>query len=104
FLLAPFIGGAQTNSAPFTPILIAPVRGKTKVSNLANKKIKSLLDLCAKTSIQYNIEMKIYYQKRVEEGKPKMATINIIRNKLLSRIFAVVQRGTPYVNTLAYAS
>jgi len=33
-----------------------------------------------------------------------MATINIIRNKLLSRIFAVVQRGTPYVNTLAYAS
>jgi transposase len=90
--------------APFPNKSGISVRGKTKVSNLANKKIKSLLDLCAKTSIQYNFEMKRYYQQRVAEGKPKMATINIIRNKLLSRIFAVVQRGTPYVNTLAYAS
>ncbi|MCB0821075.1 MAG: metallophosphoesterase [Bacteroidales bacterium] len=29
FLLAPFIGGAQTNSAPFTPILIAPADQST---------------------------------------------------------------------------
>jgi len=89
--------------APFPYQSGTSIRGRTKVNNLANKKIKSLLDLCAKSSIQYNMEMKIYYEKRLEEGKTKMGTVNIIRNKILSRIFAVVQRGTPYVNTLGYA-
>jgi len=90
--------------APFPNRSGISIRGRTKVSNLANKKIKSLLDLCAKTSIQHNPEMKLYYEKRVKIGKPKMSTINIIRNKILSRIFAVVQRGTPYVNTMGYIS
>lgn len=88
--------------APFPNSSGKSLRGKTKVSGLANKKIKSLLDMCAKTAIQSNPEMKIYYLRRVSEGKEKMSTINIIRNKLLSRIFAVVNRETPYVNTYAY--
>jgi len=90
--------------APFPNRSGISIRGRTKVSNLANKKIKSLLDLCAKTSIQHNAEMKLYYEKRIKIGKPKMSTINIIRNKILSRIFAVIQRGTPYVNTMGYIS
>ncbi len=90
--------------APFPNRSGISIRGRTKVSNLANKKIKSLLDLCAKTSIQFNPEMKLYYERRVKQGKPKMSTINIIRNKILSRIFAVVQRGTPYVDTMSYLS
>jgi transposase len=88
--------------APFPNSSGKSLKGKTKVSGLANKKIKSLLDMCAKTAIQSNPEMKIYYLRRVSEGKEKMSTINIIRNKLLSRIFAVVDRETPYVNTYAY--
>jgi transposase len=90
--------------APFPNQSGTSIRGKTKVSNLANKKIKSLLDLCAKSSIQHNLEMKNYYNKRVDEGKNKMSTINIIRNKLLSRIFAVVERKTAYVNLMKYAA
>ena len=62
------------------------------MSHLANKKIKSLLDLCVKVDIQYNPEMKAFYKRRATEGKNKMSTINIIRNKLLSRIFTVVNR------------
>ena len=49
-----------------------------------------------------NAEMNAYYQRRINEGKDKMSIINIIRNKILGRIFAVVQHGTPYVNTMAY--
>lgn len=90
--------------APFPNSSGTSIRGKTKVSHLANKKIKSLLDLCAKTSIQFNPEMKIYYEKRIEKGKNKMSTINIIRNKILSRIFAVVERNTPYINLMKYAT
>ena len=90
--------------APFPNTSGSSVRGRTKVSNLANKKIKSLLDLCAKSAIQYSPEMKAYYNRRLKEGKNKMSTINIIRNKLLSRIFAVVQRQTPYVDITKYAA
>ena len=48
--------------------------------------------------------MRTYYYKRVSEGKNKMNTINILRNKLLSRIFAVVNRQTPYVDIMKYAA
>lgn len=90
--------------APFPNVSGTSVRGKTKVSNLANKRIKSLFDLCAKSAIQFNPEMKVYYNRRLDEGKNKMSTINIIRNKLLARIFAVVERRTPYVDIMKYAA
>jgi transposase len=90
--------------APFPNSSGTSIRGRTKVSHLANKKIKSLLNLCAISAIQSNLEMKIYYNKRVAEGKNKMSTVNIIRNKLLSRIFAVVKRQTPYVDLVKYAA
>lgn len=93
---------AYCGIAPFPNSSGTSVRGKTKVSHLANKKIKSLFDLCAKNAIVHNQEMKKYYNKRVEQGKHKMCVINIIRNKLLSRVFAVVNRQTPYVDLLQY--
>jgi len=90
--------------APFPYRSGTSIRGRTKVNHLANKEGKALLNLCACSSIQCNPEMKIYYERRVEEGKNKMSTLNIIRNKLLARAFAVVERGTPYVNTKKYAA
>lgn len=91
-------------TAPFPNSSGTSLRGNTQVSHLANKKVKSLLDLCAKVAIQHNPEMKAFYKRRVTEGKNKMSTINIIRNKLLSRIFAVVNRETPYVDFMKYAA
>jgi transposase len=79
-------------------------RGKTRVSGLANKRIKALLTMCASTAIQHNPEMKYYYERRVMEGKNRMSTLNIIRNKMLSRIFAVVARKSPYVDTFKFAA
>lgn len=90
--------------APFPHQSGTSIRGRTKISHLANKKLKTLLDLCAKSSIQHNNEMRIYYEKRLSEGKNKRSTINIIRNKLLSRMFAVINRKTPYVDVLKYAA
>jgi len=88
--------------APFPHQSGTSIRGKTRISSLGNLKFKSLLSNCATSSIMYNAEMKTYYHRRLGEGKDKMSTLNIIRNKILGRIFAVVQRGTPYVNTMAY--
>lgn len=80
------------------------IKGRKKVHHFANKRIKALLSNAACTNIQFNPEMKLYYEKRLKEGKNKMSTQNIIRNKIVARIFAVVQRGTPYVDTLKFAA
>ncbi|MCL9807734.1 IS110 family transposase [Flavobacterium amniphilum] len=73
------------------------INGRNKIHPISDKKMKSLLSMSAISAIQHDKELKLYYQKRVEEGKPKMLVLNIIRNKIVSRVFATVNRGTPYV-------
>lgn len=89
--------------APF-PYESGTLIRKKKISYLANKRIKTLLTCCAGSAIQYNPEMRLYYQRRIQEGKNEMSTLNIVRNKLLARIFAIVERGTPYVDTYRFAA
>ena len=90
--------------APFPYRSGTSIKGRAKVSHLANKKVKAMIHMCAISAIQHNPEMRAYYLKRTEEGKSKMSTINIIRNKLISRIFAVVRRQAPYVDTMKFAA
>ncbi len=88
--------------APFPHRSGTSVMGRTKVSRLANLEGKTLLHQCALSSVKSSPEMKAYFERRLEMGKSKMSTLNIIRNKLVARAFAVVARGTPYVNTMGY--
>lgn len=83
-------------TAPFEHTSGTSIRGKTRVSHLADKRLKSLLDLSAKCAIQYDKELREYYLRRTETGKSKMSTINVVRNKILYRMFAVIKRQTPY--------
>ncbi len=83
--------------APFPFSSGTSIRGKTKVSPLANMKLKALLSACAISAIRHDPDIKIYFERRTEKGKHKMNSINAVRNKLLARVFAVVRRGTPYV-------
>jgi transposase len=83
--------------APFERQSGTSLNMKSRVSHFANKKIKSLLNLSASSAIQADPELKAYYQRRVGNGRSKMSTLNIVRNKIVHRIFAVVKRGTPYV-------
>lgn len=90
--------------APFPCTSGISIKGKTKVSSLANMRLKSLLSACAVSAIRNDPEMKIYYSRRTELGKHKMNTINAVRNKLLARVFAVIRRGTPYITMCKYAA
>jgi transposase len=83
--------------APFKKRSGSSLKSRSRVSHYANKKLKSLLNLAASSATQARGEMKTYYDRRIEAGKSKMSTLNIVRNKLLHRVFAVVKRGTPYV-------
>lgn len=95
---------SYAGTAPFPYSSGTSIKGKSKVSHLANKKIKVLLNMCARSAIVHNPELKLYYQKRINQGDNGMSVINIVRNKLISRMFAVVKRGTPYVNLSNFAA
>jgi transposase len=86
--------------APFEYRSGTSIMGRTGVSKFANSELKRVLHMSAICSVQHNPELKEYYNRKVQEGKSKMAVINAVRNKLLHRIVAVVKRGTPYQQTL----
>lgn len=82
--------------APFTDESGKIIK-KARVSHMANKKVKTLLHLSAIVAIQYNPDMKLFYERKVlQEKKNKMSVINAIRNKLILRIFACVNQNRPY--------
>jgi len=83
--------------APFEHTSGSSIRGRTKTSQLANKKIKSLLTLAAICAVKHDPGLKAKYQRKIKEGKAKMSVLNMIRFKLIERIFAVIKRKTPYV-------
>lgn len=91
-------------TAPFEKTSGSSVRGKTRVSHLADKRVKTLLDLAAKSAIQYDKELREYYLKRIQNGKPKMSAINVVRNKILYRMFAVIKRQTPFIDNYLHAA
>ena len=89
--------------APFEYSSGSSVRGRTKVSNMADKKMKTLLQMCALSAIKYDPQLKEYYNKKKEEGKNGMLVLNNVRCKIISRVFSVINRQTPYINTYKFA-
>ena len=82
--------------APFGRQSGTSIKGKPKVSNMANKTMKTLLHLCAMTARSCDEEIKAFYERKIAEGKEKMLVMNAVRNKLIHRVFACVNQGRPY--------
>lgn len=93
--------------APFQYTSGSSIRSRNKVSNRADKSIKSLLHMAALVvaTRKKEGEMRAYYLRKVAEGKSKMAVLNAIRAKLVLRMFAVIKFNKfyekNYVFTLA---
>jgi transposase len=83
--------------APFENSSGTSIRGKTKVSHLANKRIKANLSNGARSAVQNDPELRLYYNKKAQEGKKHGVIMNAVKFKLITRVFAVVNRGTPFV-------
>jgi transposase len=76
------------------------LRSRPRVSVFADKEMKSLLHLAAMRSVQLNGDLKVYYKRKVDEGKNKMSVLNALRNKIIHRVFAVIKNQTMYKNDL----
>lgn len=90
--------------APFEYSSGTSLQGRRKVSHFADKKLKSLLHMCAISSIRFNKEIKIYYDRKKIEGKHSLLALNNVKNKLLGRVFAVINRDQPYIDNYKWAA
>lgn len=87
--------------APFERTSGTSVKGKPRISGIANKEIKSLLHLAAVGTLRRKTSpLKIYYDRKVKEGKNKISVLNAIRNKLIHRVFSCVRNNILYVEFL----
>ncbi len=87
---------------PFEHSSGSSIKGRTRVSQMANKNIKTLLHMAAMVSIQMKGDMRDYYNRRIAEGKNKMSVLNAIRNKLILRIFACIRQNREYEKIYSY--
>ncbi len=83
--------------APFEYSSGTSIRGKTRVSNLANKKMKADLTNAARSAVLNDPELRIYYKRKREEGKAHGTVMNAVKFKIITRAFAIINRRTPYI-------
>lgn len=88
--------------APFSHTSGTSINGKTSVSKLGNKMLKAELSQAARIAIRFDPELKKYFERKFKEkGGTKDAyalVLNAVKFKLILRMFAIIQRQTPYVN------
>lgn len=89
--------------APFEHSSGTSIRGKTRVSHMANKELKTLLHLSALGTTSKPGELRSYFERKIGQGKNKMAVLNAIRNKLIHRVFACVRDKKFYQKNLELA-
>ena len=88
--------------APFPHESGTSVRGATKVSKQGFRQAKADLSISVLSAISHDPDIKDYWLRKKTEGKHTGTILNAIKFKLVLRMFAVVKRGTPYVNTKGY--
>ena len=87
----------QAGVAPYEHSSGSSIHGRTRISPQADRVLKTLLHMAALGVIARPGELQDYYHRKRAEGKPPMTVINAVRCKIIHRLFAVVNRGTPYV-------
>jgi transposase len=86
--------------APFEKTSGTSVRGRSRVSRMADLNLKRLLHMAALSAIQCKGDLSHYYHRKVIEGKNKMSVLNAVRNKLISRVYACVTGERKYAPSL----
>ena len=82
--------------APFEHSSGTSIKRKSRVSHLANKKMKSLLHLGARSAVLASPELKLFYQRKIAEGKAPLSVLNAVCNKLISRVFVCIKQQRLY--------
>jgi transposase len=82
---------------PFDHSSGTSIRGRKRVSHIANKELKQELNQAARSAIVWDKEMNIYAENKLKTKCYKIV-LNNIKFKLILRMFAVVKKGQMYVD------
>ena len=88
---------------PFDHTSGTSIKGRTRVSNLANKELKQELNQAAKTAIIHDPELRAYAERKLK-NKCYPLVLNNVKFKLILRIFSLVKRGELYVENYRTAA
>jgi hypothetical protein len=72
------------------------------VSRQGFRQAKADLSISVLTTITRDPDIREYWLRKKAEGKHAGCILNAIKFKIVLRMFAVVKRGKPYVNTKGY--
>lgn len=81
--------------APFTNSSGKMIK-QNRISNLANKNLKANLSSGAKSAQRHDQELKLYAERKLAGGKSKKCITNVIRCKLIARMFSVIKNKKEY--------
>ena len=95
---------AYCGIAPFEYTSGTSVNKGTHVSKMGNKMLKADLSMAAKAAARCDAEIAAYFARKRNEGKSFGCILNAVKFKLIGRVFAVIKRGSPYVNTQKFAA
>jgi transposase len=79
------------------------IRGRKKVSPIANKELKQELTQAARSAIQWDSELREYATRKMN-NKCYNVVLNNVKFKLILRMFAVVKRKEKYVDNYTNAA
>jgi transposase len=82
---------------PFDHTSGTSIRGRKRVSHLANKELKQELNQAARSAMVWDKEMYSYAENKLKTKCYKIV-LNNIKFKLILRMFAVVKKGEMYVD------
>ena len=75
------------------------ILGTCRTSPTGNKRLQTALYMGAVYNLRCDYESRELYARIVGKGKHQKVAIVAVMNKLIRRIHATVQRGTPFVRT-----
>ncbi len=88
---------------PFNNRSGTSLKGRDRVSHMANKELKQELNQAAKTAITHDPELSAYAERKLK-NKPYPLVLNNVKFKLILRMFSLVKRGEKYVENYRRAA
>jgi transposase len=72
------------------------VRGRSRISKVGNRKLRSLLFMASFSACEHNRACKAVFDRIVAKGKSPKLALMAVSNKLLKQAFAIATSGIPY--------
>jgi transposase len=95
--------GVYVGVIPFGHTSGTSIKGRKRVSHLANKELKSELNQAAKAAINHDPEIRVYAERKLK-NKDYTLVLNNVKFKLILRMFSLVKRGEMYVENYRRAA